>query len=70
MSFGAPAPTAGCDPALWLREALYAIGARILRHRGAHRYIFRLGKNQRERDRVTLGYPDLKPYPKGADSCD
>ncbi|MFC8021633.1 Mom family adenine methylcarbamoylation protein [[Kitasatospora] papulosa] len=70
MSLGAPAPRAGCDPALWLRDALHAVGARNLRHRGAHRYVFRLGKNQRERDRITLGYPDLKPYPKGPDSGD
>jgi hypothetical protein len=35
-----------------------------------HRYVFRLGKNQRERERITLGYPDLKPYPKSPDYCE
>ncbi|MFJ5951355.1 hypothetical protein [Streptomyces noursei] len=38
MSFGAPVPRAGCDPALWLRDALHAVGARNTRHRGAHRF--------------------------------
>lgn len=40
MSLGAPAPRAGCDPALWLRDALHAVGARNLRHCGPHRYVF------------------------------
>jgi hypothetical protein len=70
MSLGAPAPRTGCNPALWLRDALHVVGARNVRHRGAHRYVFRLGQNQRERDRITLGYPELKPYPKRPDSCD
>ena len=68
MSLGAPVPRAGCNPALWLRDALHAVGARNVRHRGAHRYVFRLGKNQRERDRIALGYPEIKPYPKRPDS--
>ncbi|MCX4681408.1 hypothetical protein OG413_40130 [Streptomyces sp. NBC_01433] len=70
MSLGAPAPQAGCAPALWLQDALRAVGARNVRHRGPHRYVFRLGRNQRERDRITLGYPELKPYPKRPDSSD
>jgi len=43
----------------WLDEALATVGATVLGHRG---------KNQRERDRITLGYPELKPYPKSPDS--
>ncbi|MGW6202160.1 Mom family adenine methylcarbamoylation protein [Streptomyces sp. NPDC055089] len=70
MSFGAPAPRANCDPAIWLREALIAIGARNVRHRGPHRYVFRLGKNRRARDRITLGYPELTKYPKRPDNSD
>ncbi|MGW1902974.1 hypothetical protein ACWCQB_37660 [Streptomyces hirsutus] len=35
-----------------------------------HRYVFRLGRNQHERDRITLGYPEIKPYPKRHDYCD
>jgi hypothetical protein len=35
-----------------------------------HRYVFRLGENQRERERITLGYPYLKPDPKGRDYCE
>jgi hypothetical protein len=35
---GAPRPRHGCDPTLWLREDLAAVGARNIRHRGAHRF--------------------------------
>ncbi|WMD06375.1 hypothetical protein [Streptomyces sp. FXY-T5] len=38
IALGAPVPRAGCSPALWLREALAAVGARNVRHRGAHRF--------------------------------
>lgn len=38
MALGAPAPRADCNPALWLRDALQAVGARNLRHHGAHRF--------------------------------
>ncbi|MFI8932411.1 hypothetical protein ACIG3E_32705 [Streptomyces sp. NPDC053474] len=61
ISLGAPVPRAGCDPAEWLREALEAVRVRRLRHRGVHRYVFRLGKNRRERERVRLGRPELPP---------
>ncbi|MET9513122.1 hypothetical protein ABZX62_32525 [Streptomyces flavidovirens] len=37
-ALGAPRPRPGCDPALWLREALATVGARNIRHRGAHRF--------------------------------
>lgn len=63
ISLGAPVPRAGCDPAVWLHEALDAVGARLQRHRGAHRYVFRLGRNRRERERIRLGRPEVWPTP-------
>ncbi|MGW7261341.1 hypothetical protein [Streptomyces sp. NPDC054834] len=38
IALGAPVPKAGCDPAVWLRGALAAVGARNVRHRGALRF--------------------------------
>ncbi|MET9913476.1 hypothetical protein ABZZ74_43115 [Streptomyces sp. NPDC006476] len=67
IALGAPVPRAGCAPAIWLREALVAVGARNVRHRGAHRYVFRLGKNRREREQINLDLPAQRPYPKQAD---
>lgn len=67
-ALGAPRLRPGSDPALWLREALTAVGARNLRHRGAHRYVFRLGRTRREREEIELGLPALRPYPKQADA--
>ncbi|WP_254401029.1 hypothetical protein [Streptomyces sp. AC555_RSS877] len=64
---GAPRPRPGCDPALWLREALAAVGARNIRHRGAHRFVFRLGRTRREREEIELGLPAARPYPKQPD---
>jgi hypothetical protein len=70
ISLGASVPRAGCDPAAWLREALLDVGARNLRSRGPHRYVFRLGRNRRERERIRLGKPELKLYPKRPDHPD
>lgn len=67
LALGAPRPRPGCDPALWLREALAAVGARNVRHRGVHRYVFRLGRTRREREEIELGLP-LRPYPKHPDA--
>ncbi|MGW7365403.1 Mom family adenine methylcarbamoylation protein [Streptomyces sp. NPDC054841] len=67
IALGAPRPRPGCDPARWLREALAAVGARNIRHRGAHRYVFRLGRTRREREEIALGLPVLRPYPKRPD---
>ena len=36
------------------------------KHDGCHRYVFQLGRNQRDRDRVTVGLPG-QPYPKQLD---
>ncbi|MFG2133236.1 hypothetical protein ACGFNV_36475 [Streptomyces sp. NPDC048751] len=66
IALGAPVLRAGCDPAVWLRDALAAVGARNVRHRGAHRYVWRLGRNQREREQIKLGLPTQRPYPKQA----
>jgi hypothetical protein len=52
--------------ARWLREALTAVGAVSLRHRGLHRYLFPLG-DRRQRAQIKLGY-SARPYPKGCDA--
>ncbi|MEU0949847.1 hypothetical protein ABZ379_45405 [Streptomyces canus] len=67
VTLGAPVLRAGCDPAVWLRQALVAVGARNVRHRGAHRYVWRLGRTRREREQIKLGLPALRPYPKMTD---
>ncbi|MBB4902748.1 hypothetical protein [Streptomyces griseomycini] len=68
IALGAPVPRAGCDPAVWLREALTAIGTRSVRHRGAHRFIFPLGQNRRQRARTKIGIDARPPYPRRPDS--
>jgi hypothetical protein len=65
VSLGAP-PLDGAQPAAWLRAALVAVGARRVRHRGNHRYCFRLGRTRRERDAVLIDLPS-RPYPKRVD---
>jgi len=67
ISLGAPVPRAGGDPAAWLRMALAAVNARSVRHRGAHRYVFRLGKDRRAREAIRLGLPVIATYPKQPD---
>ncbi|GAA1042166.1 hypothetical protein GCM10009566_42490 [Streptomyces murinus] len=67
IALGAPVPRAGCDPAVWLREALVTVGARNIRHRGAHRYVWRLGRSRREREQIKLGLPAQRSYPKQPD---
>lgn len=67
VALGAPRPRPGGSPALWLREALVAVGARSIRHRGAHRYVFRLGRTRAEREEIELAVPSLRPYPKHPD---
>ncbi|MGW1624724.1 hypothetical protein [Streptomyces sp. NPDC002172] len=66
VRLGAPVPRAGGDPALWLRDALLAVGAQNVGHSGPHRYVFRLGRNRREREGIRLGL-DRHPYPKRPD---
>lgn len=67
IALGAPVPRAGGDPSAWLRDAQVAVGVRNVRHRGAHRYVYRLGRTRRERERIRLGLPSLRPYPKRPD---
>ncbi|MFD8671390.1 hypothetical protein ACFV1U_39325 [Streptomyces microflavus] len=67
LSLGAAPMRAGADPRAWLREALETVGARNLRHRGVHRYVYRLGKNRRERESIRLGLPMSDSYPKVSD---
>ncbi|WP_199550150.1 hypothetical protein [Streptomyces sp. N35] len=67
LALGAPPRPSGHPPSIWLREALAAIGARNMRHRGNHRFVWPLGRNQRERDQVALGLPPQWPYPKVPD---
>ena len=57
----------GEDPARWLAQALHTTGARRIRHRGAHRYLARLGASRRDRERIPLGLPGGFPYPKQPD---
>ncbi|NUP35293.1 MAG: hypothetical protein HOU01_26845, partial [Streptomycetaceae bacterium] len=67
IALGAQVPRAQGDPRAWLNEALVAVGARTLRHRGAHRYAFRLGPDRRARERIRLGLSATAPYPKQVD---
>jgi len=64
----------GADPrratqpgAQWLAEALGQVRATRLRHRGNHRYAFRLGRTARERARVRIARPS-GPYPAAVDA--
>jgi len=54
------------DPAAWLAAALDEIGAARVRHRGNHRYAFRLGQTARLRQRVRVGMPS-QARPTGVD---
>lgn len=69
VQLGASVPRAGGNPADWLREALEDVGAIRLRHQGVHRYVFRLGRNRRERELVRIGRPVTEPYPKVPDAA-
>ncbi|MEV5710116.1 hypothetical protein [Actinoallomurus sp. NPDC052274] len=66
IALGARVPRAGEDPRAWLVQALEDVGARPFRHRGCHRYVFRLGRTRREREAIELGRP-ARPYPKRID---
>ncbi|MGW0868996.1 hypothetical protein ACWD3Z_00760 [Streptomyces sp. NPDC002740] len=68
IGLGAPPFRAGVDPKVWLREALVAVGARNQRHHGVHRFVYRLGRNRRERESIRLGLPTVSPYPKQPDT--
>ncbi|MFJ2510150.1 hypothetical protein ACIPEL_04425 [Streptomyces griseoviridis] len=67
IRLGAPDLRAGADPKAWLRAALVAVGARDQRHRGVHRYVYRLGRNRGERESIRLGLPTIDAPPKTPD---
>lgn len=67
VDLGADPLRRGEDPATWLQRALRQVGARPLRHRGCHRYVFALGRNRRERERITI-VGVAQPYPKAVDA--
>jgi hypothetical protein len=57
VSLGATPRRPHADGASWLTGALHEVGALRMRHRGNHRYAFRLGRNARARARVRIGLP-------------
>jgi len=67
VGLGARPPVAGEDMTGWLRSALAAVRVSRIRHPGAHRYVFRLGRNARERQAIPLGLPSAH-YPKQLDA--
>ncbi|MFI6129469.1 hypothetical protein [Micromonospora sp. NPDC051141] len=84
ISFGATPIRAGQDPAAWLREVRDdpAVGIRLLRHGGCHRYVKPLGRTKRNRKQIKINRrlrPDwakldknaplpFGPYPKQPDA--
>ncbi|MER7982437.1 hypothetical protein [Streptomyces sp. NPDC095817] len=68
IALGAPRPRSGVNPAVWLREALAAVGTRNVRHRGPHRWVFRLGRTRREREEIRLGLPAQQSRPGQPDA--
>lgn len=54
------------NAASWLADALAEVGAASVRHRGNHRYAFRLGRTARLRRRVRLGMSS-EPRPTRVD---
>jgi hypothetical protein len=57
VGLGATPRRPHADGASWLADALQEVGAVRMRHRGNHRYAFRLGRNARLRSRVRIGLP-------------
>lgn len=67
IRLGARAPRAGEDMTAWLWAALDDLGVTRLRHRGNHRYCFRIGtRSQRRAVRIAL---PSSAYPKETDPC-
>lgn len=62
VSRGASPLLPGQDVNAWLRAALQQVGAKNVRQRGVHRYVFRIGDKTSRRG-VVIGLPS-KPYPK------
>jgi hypothetical protein len=68
VGLGATIPTPHEEMGSWLREALDQVGAYRARHRGCHRYVFRLGATRREREAVRIALPPLG-YPQQLDEA-
>lgn len=66
VRLGATPRRSHTDAAEWLAAALEEVGAVSVRHRGNHRYAFRLGRTARLRQRVRLGMAS-EPRPTGVD---
>lgn len=69
IGWGARPMAPYADPRRWLIDALADIGATRLRHRGNHRYCFRIGTKSQRRHTV-LAMPTTMPYPKTPDSLE
>lgn len=67
IDLGAAPIQPGQDPAAWLAHALQTIGARRVRHAGNHRYLFRLGATDRDRNRIPIGLPPAPDRPRRPD---
>jgi hypothetical protein len=66
VAAGAPLPTLADEPlGVWLPRALVAMGARRVRHRGNHRYVWALG-DRGARRRTPFGFQAL-PFPTEPD---
>jgi len=68
VRLGATPRRAGEGAAAWLADALSQLGATRLRHRGNHRYAFRLGATARRRALIRVGRP-ASGYPAGLDTA-
>ena len=64
VAMGASARGISLDPATWLRDALDAVGAVRIRHRGCHRFVLPTSSKARRSLRIA---PPALPYPKAVD---
>jgi hypothetical protein len=68
VDLGARAPGRGVGDARWLADALDQVGAYRIRHRGCHRYAFRLGLTRRDREAIRIA-PEAREYPRVLDAA-
>ncbi|HEX4081520.1 MAG TPA: hypothetical protein VHX40_01035, partial [Acidimicrobiales bacterium] len=66
VAYGARPLRAGDDRRRWVLDALDAVGARRVRHRGNHRFAFAIGRSRSDRRRLVPAMTSL-PYPKACD---
>lgn len=67
VDLGAAPPRPGQDRAVWMAEALHSINARRERHGGNHRYLFRLGRSERDRRATRIGLAIVEDRPRQPD---